>query len=250
VHEGSDRAAEQDRATPGVRAQVHAVEVVGPRREPCLPPVADRGQGDAGHPDGRSWRPADPATRGDHTDKEQREQEVELLLDRQRPGVLQRARRRRPVGRRAERHLPVPPPRHRGDGVADDAGSAVEQHHGGDHDDGRCGQQSAPTPGPPPTQVACAVRRVVEQQQRDEETRQDEEALECQETAEPRDAQVVAQHDRHEQATEAVETRHVAGHPRSLRIVHAAGPARSPPRCSTPESDTVAGPAGFAAPWG
>ena len=116
----------------------------------------------------------------------------------------------------------------------------MEQQHRCGHDHGGGGEQAAPPPQPPPAEITRAVWRVVEQQQRDQEARQDEEALERQEATEPCHAEVVGQDDRHKETAKTVETRHVAGHARSLLIDHAADlPAQDPfgnDRCLTPSA--------------
>ena len=157
----------------------------------------------------------------------QRPDEIELLLDRQRPRVLERRRR----GELSEVRLvgvdqvPVVDVEQRGDGVTPQPGQVDEavgtgtpetavqdeiQAERGHHDEER--RQEAPGPSTPEAGQADAtgVDPLLQQQRGDEEAGQDEEQVDAQiATRRPTELQVVGHHADHGHAPEAVERRQV-----------------------------------------
>jgi hypothetical protein len=149
----------------------------------------------------------------------QRPHEVELLLERQRPVVLQQ--RRAPeageVRVRGEDLVPVVDVEDRGQRVdpeLSEIGGEERRHHDhADDDHGHRGGQQAPSPcAPEPEQVQRAGAPVLGQQQRcDQVAAEDEEDIDAEEPArQPRDAGVVQQHAGHRDRPDPVQAGGVA----------------------------------------
>ena len=176
---------------------------------------------------GAPERPEDAAHREDvaavreasQRDEEDGPHEVELLFDRERPGVLQR-RGREPlgeVGRVRGDERPVPDVGHRAHDLAGERREAPagdrERRVGADerHEHHEPGQQPAcASLVEPPERQAAVMLELHEQQRGDEEARQHEEHVDAEEPAAHRHPAVV-QHDRGDgERSHAVERRDVA----------------------------------------
>ncbi len=202
-----EEGAEQELRRPGVRAVVDAVDVAA---EPQLEADRDGGRGDE--------QPGEQAPAAHLHDDEHdgREEQVELLLDRQRPEVLQRAGRREQVGvaRAGAVEAPVG---HVGDGgehVATEVGELLgapepppEQPDHGDGDEGG-GQEAAEAADPELAEGdGRAAVVLADQQVGDEEAREGEEGGDAEEPAlGPGEAAVEQEHADDGEAAQPVET--------------------------------------------
>ena len=203
-------AAEEQLGRPGVGAVVDAVDVVA---EPHLEPHRDH-QGDDEQP---GEQPA--ATDLHDAPDDGREEQVELLLDRQRPEVLQGARGGEEVGVAGAGEVEAPV-RHVGEGAEHVGPQAVEllgaadappdEADEGDRHEGG-GQETAEAAGPEPAEGDRARRvELADQQVGDQEPREGEEGGDAEEAAlGPGEAAVEQQHADDGQATEAVEAEQV-----------------------------------------
>ncbi len=254
-HDGHDGPG-QHVEDPGLGAEVHGAGIrAGMEQERH---GHDRSQG-AGHGhDGQDGAPvgADP---GEQEQQHRRPHQVELLLDPERPGVLQGGGRAelgevRLVG---EDELPVGHVEEGGQGVAPqgrqvDGGAgggsaqpAVEHHEeaDGDEQDDQRGQE-APGPaspeGPQPDPVGS--QPFLQEQRRDEEARQDEEDVHAEEAARgPSEAEVVRDHTPHGQRPQTVERREVAAGDGGGDLRRVRGRGRDSARHGRSRPRTVAG---------
>ena len=178
---------------------------------------------------------APPASAGEAEQEQQYEgpDEIELLLDRQRPRVLERRRR----GELGEVRLvgvdqvPVVDVEQRGDPVTPQPGQVDEavgtgasemavqdeiQAQGAHHDEERRQEASGPSTPEAGQADAPGAHPLLEQQRGDEEPRQHEEQVDPQVTAQgPPELQVIGDHAHDGEASQAVERRQVAaGHRR------------------------------------
>ena len=205
-----ERATEEDPCGPGVGAVVHARRVaVGVVHQPH-----QRGAGDRPEHQ-RTEQPAGlAADLLDGEAEDDRPHDVELLLDRERPEVLERRRPAEGVEVRllGEDQEPVGRVGERCDDVAAEAGQLVRDdhrgvdRHRGQHREQR-GQEAAGPPHPEVRPVdGFGALPLLDEQGRDEEAADDEEDLDAQEAAgDPRHVGVVEQHRQHRDGPEAVE---------------------------------------------
>ena len=189
-----------------------------------------RGQGPQPH---QAEHP--PSQQGPAGSHRQRPQDVELLLDRQRPQMAEqrRARHRLEVGRVAVDERPVGHVAEGGEDVATEPTHLVGHHHRGEGDHGeeqedQCREETAGTPHPEPFHVEPAEAADVRHQQRgDEEAADHEEDVDPQEPGgEPADLEVVEDHGDHRHRPDAVEP----GHHRqgASRLARGAGLVHAP----------------------
>ena len=213
--EGDGRShAEQDLAGPHVGAVVEAVQAGAALVEPGAP----RHGGDGGRR-GEGGQVAPPPPGTEHGAEDQGGEQVELLLDRQRPVVQHRRGRLEPGGVAGSvgDELPVGHVGRRGRGLSRQAVDLLlGRHRGGvdphQHEPGHRGrEQAADPPGPERRGPDAAVAVRTEQDRRDqepgegEEHRDPEEATPC-----PAHVAVVGEHEGDRHGTEAVERRLVA----------------------------------------
>ena len=174
--------------------------------EPHAPAVGEREDGPPG---------AGPEHRRDG-DHQQRPEQVVLLLDTERPRVLQRRRRaalREVVGLLCDEG-PVRHPEERGDGVVAQCGGGLRReecarrHHRQHHDDQR-GQQPSRAPDPEARQRdSPATGQFVEQQRGDQESAEHEEDVDTEEPAgNTGDAAVLGQDEPNRDGADAVQRR-------------------------------------------
>ena len=206
-----------------------------PRRVRVGPEVDPRrvltGREQHRHQDRRGDRPGEREPRGAAASEppqaghqQQRPEQVELLLDRERPQVLEQ---RRPLEAGEVRAVgqdlrPIPDVCERREGVGAYPRRLVrhegDRHHqaDGDHEERRR-QQAARPPHPEPAQIDAAGRvELAQEQRRDQEPAEDQEQVDAEEAAgKPRHAAVVQQHAGHGERAQAVERRHVRQRGRS-----------------------------------
>jgi hypothetical protein len=206
-HDGR-RAPDQDRRGAGVGPEIRP-RAVRPRAE------EQHLRGDGG-PDGQErddeQGPGRPAGDAPDHDGDDRPHEVELLLDREAPGVVERGRGAEglPVGRGPGELPPVRDVDRRGDDGAPEleAGRGVDQPRSDEDHDGEeqpeRGEEAAGAASPELAEAEAAPAEVVEDQACDEEARHREEQVDA-EVAAPQVAGVERDDREHREAPEAVE---------------------------------------------
>ncbi len=235
-HHGEERPGQQLHR-PGLGAVVHPSRV-GPRGV----------EGDHGHrgqprqrPEGDDQDPPGPPPHGQQARHQQREEQVELLLDRQRPEVLdgRRGGEQVGVGLVGEDEPPVGHVRQGGQDVAGQLGQLVgggderpeQQDDAGQGQQGRRHQASEAPPPERPQRHAARPAVLSQEQGGDQETRQGEEGRDAEVAADgPREPAVEEEHPGHRQPAESVDRRLVREcHPARRRARRRpAGPAGQP----------------------
>ena len=217
VPEPTESAAEKDLADPGVGSEVEPVRT-GPGRGDCHRPHECGDDGEHQQVASETGPPA--SSEPEQGCRPDREEDVELFLDCQRPVVDEGTSLGEliAVGGALGDRPPVEDLEQRCDAVGTSGGGRAERVGTGayDDDDGdheRCGRRQADEP--PPPELDNANRAFVlgfgQQLGRDQETRQGEKRRHRQEsTGEHVETAVVADHRHHEDSAQAVERRHVA----------------------------------------